>query len=418
MADLTDGPAAPAIEPARVGLRFLLLLALVVLALNMSYGSIIQVLVPGQVEALDPVGKEGTLGLVLALGALVALIATPLVGALSDRTSGRWGARRPWLVGGALTGACALLALSRAGDVAGLVLGWMACQLTLSAVNAASLALIPDQVPRAQRGTVSAAVGIAVVFGPITGIALVNAVSPDLGVQYAALAAALLLAVAVLAVGLPEPRRAPAAAWAWRPFLTGFWVSPRRHPDFAWAWITRFLVILGYSLAVTYLLYFLRDQVRYETVVGGRAENGVLLLNAVSGGVLLITIVVGGVLSDRLQRRKIFVMVSTVLVALGPLVLVITPTWPAAILAAAVIGAGFGVYLAVDVAMITEVLPGGGGHARDLGIINIANSLPQTAAPALAGVLVVGAGYPALFAVAAAITLLGAVLVQPIRSIR
>jgi MFS family permease len=186
--------------------------------------------------------------------------------------------------------------------------------------------------------------------------------------------------------------------------------------------LTRFLVILGYSLVVTYLLYFLRDEVRYETTVGGRAEDGVLLLNAVSAGALLMTIVVGGWLSDRLRRRKIFVIVATGVIALGPVSLAISPGWTAALVAAVLLGAGFGVYLAVDVALITEVLPSDGGRASDaarhLGIINIANALPQTAAPALAGLVVTTAGYPALFGVAAVLTLLGAVLVHPIRSVR
>jgi MFS family permease len=421
MLDGTDRVRAPATGPAAhppVGARFLLLLALVVLALFMAFGAVVQVLLPNQVQALGPAGKEAGLALVLTLGALVATVAVPLFGALSDRTTARSGPRRPWLVGGAVTGAGALLVLSRAGDLRGVVLGWMLCQLTLAAVSAAVMALIPDRVPRSRRGMVSAVVGLAQVLGPVVGIALVTAVPPAVGVQYAALGAALLLAAAVLAAGLPEQRRPQPPPFAARAFVAGFWVSPRRHPDFAWAWITRFLVVLGYSLVVTYLLYFLRDEVRYESTVGGRAEDGVLLLNAVSGAALLVTIVAGGVLSDRLQRRKPFVIVSTVVIALGPLALAVAPGWPTAVAAAVALGAGFGVYLAVDVALITEVLPAADSHAKDLGVISIANTLPQTAAPALAGVLVTVAGYPALFATAAVVALLGAVLVRPITSVR
>jgi MFS family permease len=190
--------------------------------------------------------------------------------------------------------------------------------------------------------------------------------------------------------------------------------------DFGWAWLTRFLVMLGYAVGTTYLLYFLRDGVGYERLFPGHgADEGVLYLNAVAGAALLVTIIVGGIVSDRLQRRKAFVMASSAIVAAGLLVLSASPSWPAALVAAAILGAGFGVYLAVDVALITEVLPNPEDRGRDLGVINIANTLPQTVAPALCGLLVTKAGgYPTMFAVAAAITLVGAVLVQPIRGVR
>ncbi len=410
--------AAP--DPDGADGRFVALVSGVVLALFMSYGAIVQVLMPDQVELVDRAGKEATLAWVLAAGALVSVVATPVVGALSDRTSSRFGRRRPWLVAGAVGSVGSLMLLSAADGTAGVAIGWMCCQLTLAAVLASVYALVPDRVPVSRRARVSACLGIAQVLGPIVGIALTSAVSSEFAPKYAALAAALLLAVAAAAAGQTErPRRGdPVPPFDLRGFLAGFWVDPRRHPDFAWAWLTRFLVILGYSLVTTYLLYFLRDEVRYEEVVGGEAADGVLVLNAVSGVCLLATIVVGGVVSDRWQRRKVFVMVSTGVIALGPTALAVSPGWETALFAAAALGAGFGVYLAVDVALITEVLPAEEDHARHLGVINIANALPQTAAPALAGLVVTGAGYPALFVLATVVTLLGAVLVQPIRSVR
>jgi MFS family permease len=132
----------------------------------------------------------------------------------------------------------------------------------------------------------------------------------------------------------------------------------------------------------------------------------------------VLTVVVGGVLSDRSGRRKPSVIVSGYVMALAALILAAWPTWTGALVAAVVLGLGFGVYLSVDQALITQVLPAEQDRARDLGIINIANSAPQVLGPALAFPIVsyLG-GYPALYVIVAAVTVLGSVLVTRIRSV-
>jgi MFS family permease len=94
------------------------------------------------------------------------------------------------------------------------------------------------------------------------------------------------------------------------------------------------------------------------------------------------------------------------------------PTWPGALVAAAVLGLGFGVFTSVDFALMTEVLPKAVDRGKDLGVINIANALPQVLAPALAAPIVTYlGGYPVLYGVAAAFGIAGAVLVFRIRSV-
>ena len=83
-----------------------------------------------------------------------------------------------------------------------------------------------------------------------------------------------------------------------------------------------------------------------------------------------------------------------------------------------ILGVGFGIYTAVDFAMITEVLPSADDRAKDLGVINIANALPQVLAPVVAaGILGLGFGYSTLYVVAAAVSVLGSVLVVNIKSL-
>jgi MFS family permease len=198
-----------------------------------------------------------------------------------------------------------------------------------------------------------------------------------------------------------------------RTLLGSFRFSLRDNPDFAWAWITRFLVQLGNAMATLYLLYFLRDRVGHPD-----PDTGLLLLIVVYTATTLLTVVVGGVLSDRTGRRKPSVIVSGYVMAAAALLLAFWPTWAGALTAAAVLGLGFGVYLSVDQALITQVLPAAQDRARDLGIINIANSAPQVLGPALAFPIVAYlGGYPVLYLTVAAVTVLGSVLVTRIRSV-
>jgi MFS family permease len=195
--------------------------------------------------------------------------------------------------------------------------------------------------------------------------------------------------------------------------LGSFWVSPRRHPDFAWAWITRFLVALGNALGTLYLIYFLKDRVHVA-----KPQDGVLVLIGVYAVALFATTVVAGWRSDRTGKRKIFVIWSGVVMAVAALLLAFWPTWPVAIVAAAILGAGYGVYVAVDAALITQVLPQATNRAKDLGVINIANSAPQVLGPALSGPIVVYfGGYPVLYVLTAVVTVLGSVFVVRIRSV-
>ena len=86
---------------------------------------------------------------------------------------------------------------------------------------------------------------------------------------------------------------------------------------------------------------------------------------------------------------------------------------------AAVLGVGYGVYLSVDFALCTEVLPAAEARAKDLGVINIAVALPQVFAPFVGSFLVANAGgYVTLYAVSCAVCVLGSVFVRNIHGVR
>ena len=399
-------------EPVtRVRGRWVALLVLANLAVWMGFFTPIQVLLPNQLDAIDHAHKEAALGFVTALGAAAAVVFNPLAGALSDRTTSRFGRRHVWTVGGAILGAAALVLLAQQQTVLGVALAWIAAQACLNTMLASLTAAVPDRVPVEQRGAVSGWVGIPQILGVILGVILVTAIITGNASGYVAVAVLVVLLPLPFALLTPDDRLLPQDKPRFS--LRSFWVSPRRHPDFAWAWGTRFLVQLGNALGTLYLLYFLKDRLHVSD-----PDGGLLILILVYGVSLIATTVFAGWRSDRTGRRKIFVIWSGVVMAVAALLLAFWATWPTAILAAAILGAGYGVYVAVDAALITQVLPQATDRAKDLGVINIANSAPQVLGPAISAPIVVHlGGYPVLYALTAVVTLLGSVFVVRIRSV-
>ncbi|MFJ9536679.1 MFS transporter [Streptomyces sp. NPDC101225] len=410
-------PAALAEPTRRVGRGWTASLSLANGAIWVGWYGPLQILLASQAKDFAPgsgMSKETMLAWVTGAGAAVSLVANPVFGALSDRTTSRRGRRTPWIVAGTAGGALSLLLLAGADGVWTMAAGWCLVQLTLNAAFAAVTAAVPDRVPRLQRGSVGGWLGAAQILGVVGGTGLAT-VAGGIGAGYAACAVFTVVGVLPYVVGHEDLRLAAAdrPAWSWRGFLAGFRLSPRRYPDLGWAWLTRFLINLSNALVLLYLLYYLRDRLHSSD-----PDEGVLILTAVNGVTLLATVVVGGVWSDRSGRRKPFVIWSGVLMAVATAALASWQTWPGAIVAAAVLGVGFGVFTSVDFALMTDVLPKALDRGKDLGVINIANALPQVAAPALAAPIVTYlGGYRVLYLVAAVIGLAGAVLVGRIRGV-
>ncbi|MFF9425172.1 MFS transporter [Streptomyces sp. NPDC004288] len=390
-------------------------LSLATLAVFMAFMTPIQILLPLQLEHIDPHDKNTALSLVTGLGALVAVLANPLAGAWSDRTTSRFGRRRPWIVGGALVGAVGLVATASQHTVAGVAVGWCLAQLGLNAMLAGVTTPIADRVPLGQRAVVSGWTGLMQSVGLVLGALITTLLVTGVGAGYVTLALLTVALALPFALRQTEPvlPRELRPAFDGRAFARSFWVSPRRHPDFGWAWLTRFLINLGNALGTLYLFYFLADAVRYDD-----PGTGVLILTVVYTLCAALTAVPVGVLSDRAGRRKGFVVLCSLVMAAAALLLALVHTWPSALAAAAVLGGGYGIYLAVDQALVTQVLPAAADRAKDLGVINIANSGPQVLAPALAAPVIAHlGGYTGLYAVAALVILAGGLLVHRIRGV-
>ena len=403
---------AEPVEPVRrswIGLLFA-----ANLGLWMAFFTPVQVLLPEQIANFGVHDKETWLGIVTGVGALVAIIVNPLAGALSDRTRLRLfgrthGRRHIWTLCGALLSAASLLGLAVAPNLLAVTLGWAGAQIGLNIMLATLTAAVPDRVPVEQRGLVSGWIGMPQALGLVLGAILVTAVVTTTGPGYVLMAVGLLMLAVPFALRTRDEPLAPGpiAKTRWRLDLRG-------NPDFAWAWGTRFLVQLGNALGTLYLLYFLTDAVKVA-----HPDDSLLILILLYTVGMIATAMFGGWLSDRIGRRKIFVIWSGILIAVAATLLAIWPIWSVSMVSALLFGAGYGVYLAVDTALITQVLPAAADRAKDLGVINIATAAPQVLGPAISAPIVTHlGGYPALFTLTAVVTVLGAVAVVRIRSVR
>ena len=378
-----------------------------------------QIVLPLQILSFDASHKTTDLAIIAAVGSTFGLLANPIAGALSDRTTGRWGRRRPWLVSSVILSTMMLVLLAYAPNLWTLVLEWTLYQIAANAVLAALLAIIPDQVPLRQRGIVSSFAGLSIPLGLVLGSILVTRVlGSRVLASYYTIGAIFLVIILLLALVLPDKplEKHVLPAFNLGKFLASFWISPVKYPDFAWTWVTRFLAIMASSAVTFYLLYYFQDAIHYTSKA---AVQGVASFNYIYVAVLLVASIGGGFLSDRLQRRKIFVFCGGVVIAISMLFLAFVQTRTGTIIAAVLFGLGFGVYLAVDIALITQVLPSARDRGKDLGVFNIANTLPQVLVPIVAA-LTINAfhNYTVLFAIVGVAALLSGILILPIKSVR
>ena len=358
----------------------------------------------------------GVLSLALGLGALMALLMNPLAGRLSDRTRGRFGMRRPWIIGGIVAGYLSLILLTQAGDVFSLVLAWMLVQLSFNAAIAALLAIMADSVRPKNRGRVAAAVGVAQNGSLVIGVFIVqlfDATTPQVLVPGAVgCAVVIIFALTFKDRVLTEK---PATAFGVKDFFGSFVLDPRRNPDFGWAWLMRFLLTAAAVTATNYLALYLINNLGVSEADAANAVFYATLFNVV--GVVSTTFVAGW-LSDRLGRRKIFVFVAALVAVVGLLILAFAPNLTVVYVAQLIIGAGIGSFYAVDLALVTDVLPSSTDNGKDLGVVNIAQALPQSLVPAAAGGVVAAVGYPGLFISGAVLGILGAVAAFRVKGVR
>ncbi|WLQ07263.1 MFS transporter [Arthrobacter oryzae] len=377
--------------------------ALVVLAIKVS-------------EITTPDTRAGALSLVAGVGALVALLANPLFGRLSDRTTSRFGMRKPWIVGGSLVGLASLFLLGSAADVATVLVAWVIAQLGFNAALAALVATLPDQAAPAERGRLSGLIGMTLPIGLVAAAffaqlfdnALQMAVVPGVVGTAVAIAFAFTFKDRVL-TEKPAPLNL-------KEILGSFYFNPRIHPGLGWAWLTKFMVYIGYCAGLLYLPYFFTDHLH---VAESEVTSLVFQATLVSAAGTVATSLLGGWISDRIGKRKGMVILSALIMMAGLVVIATSSTTGQVLVGQAIAGLGLGCFSAVDVALIADLLPGTQSeNAKTFGVFNIAQALPQSLVPAVAFPVITFGGYPTLFLGGAVVGIVGAILVTRIKGVK
>ncbi len=415
-------PLSPFAEPKRaITGGWIAAFAAAWLGIWMAQLTPIQLLLPVQVDNVrgttgDWLDSVIAFGVISGIAGLCAVVAYPLSGALSDRTTSRFGRRRPWILGGALVFAISLVVLGLQTDFVGVGIWWSLALTGFCVLTAALTATISDQVPVRQRGFVSGWISAPQAIGTILGLVLVTAVITTQVLGYVALALLLLVLVAPFLIFvkdavLPRDQRPKLSASA---VVRGMWVSPRKHPDFAWTLASRILINLGNALGTTLLFYFLQDGLQLPD-----PEDSLIMLTLVYMVFVVLASLFLGRLSDAMGRRKAFVTFAAVMQATAALLLALAPNFTVAIVAAGLLGLGYGCFLSVDQALATQVLPDAADRGKDLGVMNIASAVPQALAPLLGAYVVVAlGGFTGLFLLSGLVALLGAATITPIRSVK
>jgi len=420
---MTSTPATPAAlaEPTtRVPGRWVVAFTTAWLGIWMAQLTPVQLQLPAQVESLrtsaDWVDSVVAFGVISGIAGAFAFIAYPLAGALSDRTTGRFGRRKPWILGGALLFAASLGLLGIQSSLVGVGIFWSLAIIGFCVLTAALTATISDQVPVGQRGVVSGWIAAPQAIGLVLGLVLVEALELDTVTGYlvmAGIVVALVVPFLVVAPDIPLAKedRPPFTLTA---LLAGFWISPRKHPDFGWTLLGRVLVNIGNALGTTLLLYFLMFGLERED-----AEGDLISLSLVYVVFIVASSLLLGRWSDRIGRRKPFVVVSAMFQAVAAALLAFVPDFTVTMIGGALLGIGYGAFLSVDQALATQVLPNAATRGKDLGIMNIATTVPQAVAPLLGAWLVAAvAGFTGLFLISAVATVLGALAVLPVKGVR
>lgn len=378
-------------------------------------------------ERLDPANKTRDLSTILGTGALFLTFGALTWGAVSDMTTSKFGRRRPYLLGGLLAGTAAIAAIPFLHSIVGITIAWSIAQFMTKAPVIIMFTSVSEFVPQHLQSRVSG--GIGLIFGATTliGTGIVKLVHDDTIWMFIAPLALALVAVPWFAYLIPDRPASPQeiAATKLDGVLGRFWINPVKRPDFGWLLVNRFLVYMAQATFVGYQVYFLRDHLHQP-----QADISGLIVKAstLSVSMVLITAPVVGYISDKINRRKIFVMISGALVAVGMGILSQGSELTQYYIGATTVSFGMGIYYGTDLAVAARVLSRSYEVGKGMAMLSLTGTVSQSLAPALAPtILGLGAGsavgattsnFPLLFLVAGALALCGAFTIQFVRSVR
>ena len=369
-----------------------------------------------RLQQLAP-GNEEYLGYILGIGSLFAMFSAPVIGILSDSTRSRFGRRRPWLVAGAVLGLISLVVMAWSPSVFMLGVGWVLAQIGWGGAMTVLTVTQADRLSETQRGKVAGTVGFVMMVSPVVGSGLAASFVGDAYLMF--LVPGIFGAIGVLLfvalVRGDDSRALELPKTTLRGVLGNYFYSPRLHPDFSWNWLARFLFNVGVTFSTTFTIFFFANRMGVPV---DQAASIMVVLGL--GGVIAsgLGALLGGILSDKMRRRRAFVLASGILFTAGAVIMALGTDVPVLMTGSIITSLGLGIFSAVDQAILLDVLPDREKDAgRFMGINTFSTTVPQAVAPLIApAILLIGAtagekNYTLLFLVASAFTLAGGALV-------
>ena len=408
------------------------------LAMNLIWGALLVIIIPSQMKEMSPERPAETTGILLGLGAIPAFVIPLLVGPFSDRCMSKLGRRRPYMIVGTVINLVGLAMVWMAGHSLLLWLyfvGYLITQIGNNIAGGAYNGIIPDIVPKEQRGSASGWMAAMSQAGTIVGVLtagiLMNA--GQTGLSFLVIGVSLAGFLLVTVFGTRETaRKEPPEKLDIKRLVKSLWIDPRRYPNFAWVWITRFLVVMGLWSVQEYMQFYLTDMVHVPEARKELYTGYVLLVVLICA---TITGMLGGIISDKVGRKPVVYVANTV-IALACFAFIFSPSLTYTFVIASVFGLGYGAYYSVDWALGCDVLPSKDEAGKDMAVWHIAFVLPQSIVLPITG-FVLGSfghtmqktatrsvahytanGYTALFTMAAFFLLLGALLLRNVKGVR
>lgn len=380
-------------------------------------GIVSAVLLPQHLKDLvGPNASTAIFGVLNAATAIASLVSNLLFGNLSDRTRSVFGRRTPWVVGGGLVGGLSLFLIGVLSNAWAIGIMYCICMFGLNMMIAPVIATLSDRVPDDMRATMSAFMSagttVGTSMGTLIGARFITIQLPGF------IIAGVLMGIAGICTVIVWPtekssKDMPPVKGGFGELIASFRPPIKGARDFWLAFVGRTLLIFSYYMILNYQLYIL------ESFIGQSKTSAAATISVMS----VITMVVGlvgsiasGAISDFIGRRKLPVIVASVLLIIGYLLPWIMKSPSSMMLFAGFAGLGYAVYGAVDQALNVDVLPSKEEAGKDLGILNIATTLGQMAGPIVTSILVVSGGYNLVFPTAIAFAFIACIFIQMIRS--
>jgi len=403
--------------------RLLLGVNLLWLALSILSDGINTLVLPNQLSGLVKADHQATiLGILSFLGILAGMLIQPLAGRISDQLWMRAGRQR--FIGiGVLFTLISLGIFALLPGLTGIVIGYLAIQISASITQAGQQGLLPDQVPDRQRGLASGIKGLLDIGGSMLGFFVLGQL---LGSGRSLVALALIGAALVLTYGLAtmfvseSPSRSlHGALRSWSQdlsFSQSFSLDPKQHRSLVWLISSRFLFLLATYAIGRFLLLFVSDRLSLGANAAAEQAGNVL------AGLALFSVLASlpmGWAVDRFGRIPLMVS-GAVLSALGVLLIIRAESMQQMLVFGAFLSIGSGAFASANWAMTADIAPPS-ESARFFALANFGTAGAMATA-GLFGPFIdwinrvrPGTGYPALFSISALVFLCSAIALYGLR---